>query len=148
MKTFRPFLVLVALVIFLAAPAHAKTDWLDDFEEAQEQAKSEDKLLLVDFTGSDWCSWCIKLDKEVFSKPEFQEYAEENLVLMEADFPRGKKLDEATRRQNEELASKYGVEGFPTLLVFSSEGKKLGELGYLPGGPAAFIAEIEKLKGE
>jgi thioredoxin-related protein len=129
-----------------AAPASAKPGWLTDLKEAQEQAKSGKKLLLVDFTGSDWCGWCIKLDREVFSKPEFKAYAEKNLVLLEVDFPKGKEQTPTERKQNQELAMKYDIEGFPTIVVLDDEGKQVGMLGYTPGGPAAFIAELEKIR--
>ncbi|HEY0368963.1 MAG TPA: thioredoxin family protein, partial [Chthoniobacterales bacterium] len=93
MKRFRSVLLLfMALVCVASASASSKPGWLTDLKEAQEQAKSGNKLLLLDFTGSDWCGWCIKLDREVFSKPEFKAYAEKNLVLLELDFPRGREL--------------------------------------------------------
>lgn len=133
-------------MLLAISPADAKPGWLTDFKQAQQQAKSDKKLMLVDFTGSDWCGWCIKLDKEVFAKPEFQEYASKNLVLMEVDFPRGKQLSSTEKAQNEQLAQQYGIQGFPTIIVLNGEGKVVGELGYTPGGPAAFIAELEKLR--
>lgn len=126
--------------------AEGKPGWLTDYKQAQESAKSGKKLLLLDFTGSDWCGWCIKLDKEVFSKPEFKEYASKNLVLMEVDFPRTKQLSATEQSQNEQLAQQHGIQGFPTIVVLNSDGKKVGEIGYTPGGPSAFIAELEKLR--
>ena len=102
--------------------------------------------MLMDFTGSDWCGWCIKLKKEVFSKPEFAEYASKNLVLMEVDFPRAKQLSASVKEQNENLAQHFNVQGFPTIVVLNADGKKVGELGYMEGGPTAFIAELEKLR--
>ena len=110
----------------------------------------------MDFTGSDWCGWCIKLQKEVFSQPEFKEYASKNLVLVEVDFPRSKKIADDLKAQNESLAQHFQVQGFPTIIVLDSEGKSLGELSYdaaIPAGsrraeatPAAFIASLEKLR--
>src|SRR5438552_8664875 len=91
--------------------------WTTDYKKAQEQAKASHKLLLVDFTGSDWCGWCIRLNAEVFSKPEFQNYATKNLVLVEVDFPRGKSQSTEVRKQNQELAEQYQVQGFPTIIV-------------------------------
>jgi protein disulfide-isomerase len=124
----------------------AKPGWLTSYEQAQKEAQANHKLLLMDFTGSDWCGWCIMLDKEIFSKPEFKEYANKNLVLLELDFPRGKKMPAEITAQNERLLMKYGVQGFPTVVVFDSEGKPLGALGYQAGGPQAFIAQLEKLR--
>jgi protein disulfide-isomerase len=124
----------------------AKAGWLTSYDQAQKEAQSKKKLLLMDFTGSDWCGWCIMLDKEVFSKPEFQEYASKNLVLLELDFPQRKKMPPETAAQNERLALKFGITGFPTVVVFDSNGKPLGALGYQQGGPQAFIAQLEKLR--
>ncbi len=147
MKIFRSFFVATALLVFATAGAvEAKPGWLTNFKAAQEEAKAKNKLLLIDFTGSDWCGWCIKLDREVFSKPEFKQYAEKNLVLLEVDFPKGKKLKEADRLHNEQLAMKYNIEGFPTIIVLNANGEKVGELSYIPGGPSAFIAELDKLR--
>jgi protein disulfide-isomerase len=136
----------LALPLLLPLSAKAELSWLTDYKQAQQQAKENNKLLLLDFTGSDWCGWCVVLKREVFSRPQFKDYADKNLVLMEVDFPRKKVQANAVRMQNEELAQKYGIEGFPTIVVLNGEGKKVGELGYMPGGPEAFIAELEKLR--
>jgi thioredoxin-related protein len=146
----------VFAALALAGFAHAEPDWLTDFDQAQQKAKSDNKLLLVDFTGSDWCGWCIKLHREVFSKPEFSEYAKKNLVLVEVDFPRAKQIDRAVLRKNMELAEKFRVEAFPTIVVLNGEGKIIGSLSYDSGippdsdkplaTPAAFIASVEKLR--
>jgi len=102
----------------------------------------------MDFTGSDWCPWCIKLTKEVFSQPEFADYAKKNLVLVEVDFPRKKKLSAEQKKANDALQQKYRIDGYPTIIVLNGEGKKIGELSYMPGGPKAFLAELEKVKGK
>lgn len=123
----------------------AKTGWLINYEEAEQKARADHKLLLLDFTGSDWCGWCMKIDKEIFSKPAFKEYAAKNLVLLEIDFPMKRQIPDAIKSQNNKLAEKYNIQGFPTIIVLNGEGKKVGELGYAEGGPAAFIAELEKI---
>ncbi len=123
-----------------------ETLWLTDYEEAQKRAKESNRLLLVDFTGSDWCGWCIKLDREVFSQPAFQEYATKNLVLMQVDFPKGKPQTAEQKAQNQQLAMRHRIQGFPTIIVLNAEGRKIAELGYIPGGAAAFIAELDKLR--
>ena len=142
--SFAPSPVLILLA--LAASAFAK-DWEDNFQKGIEKAKTEKKIALVDFTGSDWCSWCMKLDKEVFSQAKFKEYAKQNLILIEVDFPRLKPLSRPKQKKNDELAQQYEVTGYPSVIVLDADGKKLGKLGYMPGGPEAFIAAIEKLKG-
>ena len=147
-KQLRSITLAAAAVLTLAASAfaEAKPGWLTDIKQAREQAKTARKLILVDFTGSDWCGWCIKLDREVFSKPEFKEYADKNLVLLEVDFPKRKELTAVQKAHNIELAEEYGVQGFPTIIVLNGDGKKVGELGYMPGGPSAFLAELDKLR--
>jgi len=130
----------------LATASAAELPWMTDLPKAQAQAKTDKKLVMLDFTGSDWCGWCIKLNKEVFSTPEFAEYAKKNLVLVEVDFPRAKKQSTEQKKANEGLQQKYKIEGYPTIIVLNSEGKQVGQLGYMPGGPKAFIAELDKLK--
>ena len=119
-------------------------EWLTDLPQAQAKAKKENKFVFLDFTGSDWCVWCIRLQKEVFSKPEFVEYAKKNLVLVEVDFPQRKKLSPSQARANNALKDKYDVPGFPTLVILDANGKLGGTMGYVPGGPKAFLAELEK----
>ena len=126
--------------------ALAKPGWTEDYDKALAQAKTEKKLVLLDFTGSDWCGWCIKLDKEVFSKPEFKDYAKQNLVLVELDFPQQKQQTKKIKEQNGKLQGEYKIRGYPTVIVLNGEGKKVGELGYMEGGPKAFTAELDKLK--
>jgi thioredoxin-related protein len=123
-----------------------KPGWLTSYAQAQKEAQSQHKLLLMDFTGSDWCGWCILLDKEIFSKPEFKDYASKNLVLLELDFPRRKQMPPELAEQNERLAIQYQIQGFPTVLVLDGSGKAIGALGYTSGGPEAFIAQLEKLR--
>ncbi len=130
---------------FVIATAQAGDDWLTDFDKAKAQAKELNRPILVDFSGSDWCGWCIKLDKEVFSKQEFKDYAKENLVLLLLDFPRKKALPEAEKKANDGLSTKYKVRGFPTVLLLDAEGKELARTGYMPGGPQAYIKHLKDL---
>ena len=124
----------------------SKPGWGTDYEQGQQEAKASKKLVLLDFTGSDWCGWCIMLDREIFSQPQFKEYASKNLVLVEVDFPKMKPMSEAMRTQNVGLAQRYRVQAFPTIIVLNGDGQVVGELGYMQGGPDAFIAVLEKLR--
>ena len=137
-----------ALLATAALSFSADAEWMTDFEAAKAKAKAEKKVLLLDFTGSDWCGWCIKLDKEVFSTSEFKSYAKDNLVLVEVDFPHNKRQTKKLQEQNEKLQTEHKVQGYPTIIVLNAEGKKVGQLGYQQGGPKAFIAELDKLKGK
>ena len=136
---------LLAAAALLRASA-AELEWMTDLPKAQAKAKEEKKMVMLDFTGSDWCGWCIKLHKEVFSTPEFAEYAKNNLVLVEVDFPTKKKQSTELKKANAELQRKYKIDGYPTIIVLNAEGKTIGELGYMAGGPKAFIAELNKVK--
>lgn len=140
-------LALCLLVCFAVAQLKASAlPWRTDLPKAQSEAKAENKLVMMDFTGSDWCVWCKKLEQEVFSTPEFADYAKKNLVLMEVDFPQKKKQSAELKKANDALQKKYKIEGYPTIIVLNGDGKKVGELGYMRGGPKAFIAELEKLR--
>ena len=137
---------LIAVVSALALYSASAGEWLTDAPKAQAQAKKENKLVLLDFTGSDWCGWCIKLHNEVFDLKEFKDYADKNLVLVEVDFPTKKKLSPEQVKANNALQEKYKIKGYPTIIVLDGDGKKVGELPYVKGGPKAFIAELDKLK--
>ncbi len=142
----KPILFLWLGCWVVSSLAGAQLDWMTDAKQALTKAKSEQKLVLLNFTGSDWCPWCIRLDKEVFSTPEFAAYANTNLVLVLVDFPRKKQLAKEQQQANRALAAKYGIKGYPTLVILDSAGNRLGDLGYKPGGPSWFIAELEKLR--
>ena len=121
--------------------------WAADLPTALGQAKAANKIVLLDFTGSDWCVWCMKFDVEVLSKPEFAAYARTNLELVLVDFPKTKNQSGALKKNNDELQTKFKVDGFPTYVALNADGKEIGrQVGYLSGGPQAFIAELEKFR--
>jgi protein disulfide-isomerase len=119
-------------------------NWHINLEKAVEIAKAEDKKILVNFTGSDWCVWCIRLNNEVFSQDEFAQYADENLVLVKLDFPRSFELPEQEQRYNYSVASKFEIRGFPTILLMDSSGKLVRQTGYVQGGAENYIKHIEQ----
>lgn len=120
-----------------------KLNWNGNLEKAVEQAKKENKTVLVNFTGSDWCIWCKRLGAEVFQQKEFEEYAKESLVLVMLDFPKDIEQTEATKAYNNNLAQKYGIEGFPTILIIDSQGKLVAQTGYQPGGAVKYVEHIK-----
>ena len=122
-------------------------NWTTDLGKAIELAKKEHKAILVNFTGSDWCQWCFKLSAEVFSKDEFKEYANNNLILVKIDFPQKIQQSNQTKMYNQSLAQRFGVQGFPTIIIFNSEGKPLAKTGYQPGGPVNYINQIKEILG-
>ena len=137
-------ILLVPFALTLSVRA-AENGWLTDYDAAAKKAASEKKPMLLDFTGSDWCGWCMRLDKEVFSQPAFVSYAKKNLILVKVDFPRSKPQSATEKKQNERLAAKYKIEGYPAIVVLDEQGRQLGELGYEKGGAKPWIAGLEKI---
>ena len=140
---------LLIIGLLTAAAAAPAAEWRQGAEDATltaafNQARRENKITMLYFTGSDWCSWCVKLNDEVFSKSEFETYARDRLILVKLDFPKRAKQSDALKKANQALASKMGVTGFPTVFFFNSDGKQIGRSGYQPGGPAAFIKNVSQ----
>lgn len=148
MKLFSKLTFMAALTTLLTFNAAAKTPegWTDNYAEALKQAAAEEKNLLIDFTGSDWCGWCVKLSKEVFDVPGFNEKAAEKFVLVYIDFPRDKShQSEEVQKQNAELAQKFQIRGYPTILIVDPEQNVLAQTGYKPGGPEAYLTHLDEL---
>ncbi|WP_372370096.1 thioredoxin family protein [Candidatus Uabimicrobium sp. HlEnr_7] len=122
--------------------------WLTDLDKGKEQAKKQNKLILVDFTGSDWCHWCVRLDKEVFEHKEFKEYAKNNLVLVMLDFPAKKKLPAAVKEKNNKAKKKYAIRGYPTILLLDHTGKEVARTGYKKGGPKNYVKHLTSILEE
>jgi len=146
-----PFLRAIQAVMPKSTPSQARPGasgeqaWLEDFAKAKAVAAQLNRPMLLDFTGSDWCGWCIKLHQEVFSQPKFKDYAGKNLVLVKVDFPQRKAQSESLKQQNQTLAQQYGIQGFPTLVVLDPAGQYKGAMGYVPGGPGAFLTELRSI---
>ncbi len=126
-------------------PAMEKVEsvWLEDYDEAMALAKKENKKVLINFSGSDWCGWCIKLDDEVFSRRGFAEFAKDNLVLLKLDFPRKTMVPPEIMAEREKYLKKYGVQGFPTILITDSEGNVTQKTGYRQGGPKKYVDHLK-----
>jgi protein disulfide-isomerase len=141
----RVFLLAVFVLVAGCYEAVA-ADWQTDYGKALGMAKAQNKRVLLDFTGSDWCPPCMALRKQVFSSAEFRSYAEKNLILVEVDYPQRKKQSAELKAHNEKLAAQYGIEekGFPTVVILDPAGKVLREFTGYEGEPAAeIIAWIE-----
>jgi thioredoxin-related protein len=134
------------LLALLMAPlaAFGAEGWLTDFEAAKKQAAAEKKDILVDFTGSDWCGWCVKLDKEVFSTEAFK--AQKDFVLVALDFPRRKEVPADQKAKNEALMTRWGVRGFPTIILTNAKGEPYARTGYQPGGPEKYLPHLAELR--
>ena len=137
---------LFALLLASALPLSA-APWLTDSATAYHRARTENKPVLFNFTGSDWCGWCMRLQSEVFSHPEFATFADNNLVLVEVDFPKSKPQTPAQVRANAALASGFNIRGYPTILLVDGQGKLIGRTGYQPGGPKMYVAELQRILG-
>ena len=137
---------LLSLMICTGIASAAGEGWSTDYEAAKKDAAASKKSLLIDFTGSDWCGWCIKLNDEVFKHDTFKNGVKDKFVLLELDYPQDKsKQSAALQKQNEELAKKYVIEGFPTILLADEEGRPFAATGYEPGGPVEYVKHLDGL---
>jgi thioredoxin-related protein len=142
-------LVLSLVICAAAFPALAQSTWMTDLTKARELATKQNKQILLNFTGSDWCGWCKKMKAETLDKPDFVAYATTNLVLVEVDFPNSKPQTAALKRSNAILKEKYVVSGYPTFVLIEPDGKELGrQVGYLKGGSDAFAGKIDNWLGK
>jgi thiol-disulfide isomerase/thioredoxin len=142
-------LVFLFLSFFSKFEAHAGFNWEASYLVALDHAKAEKKLILIDFTGSDWCGWCVKLDKEILSTQEFQNYADKNLILLKVDFPKKASLTPNLAKQNNDLKAQYQIKGFPTLVVLNSNAQEVDRIvgfGPIKNGTQALISRLNKFK--
>jgi protein disulfide-isomerase len=137
---------LLLLVCFLSGArlAPAAPTWLTSVPEAEAEAKKDHKLVLLYFTGSDWCEWCLRMDAEIFAKPEFAKYASNNLALVELDFPNRKPQPVKLKQDNEALRAKFNVEVFPTLIATKPDGAVVWTMAHYPlGGVPELLAQLD-----
>jgi protein disulfide-isomerase len=124
-------------------PRTASSPWPERYDAALAQAKASGRPMLVNFTGSDWCGWCIRLRDEVFDTQAFVTWSQSRVVLLELDFPRSRRLEPEIVAQNESLAQRFSVDGFPTVLLLDAQGVEIARLGYARGGAQAWIDRAE-----
>lgn len=152
MKIHLTLVLLLCLVpLFLraaeqATSAGAKTAlvWSDDLAAVKKLAEESGRPVLLNFTGSDWCGWCHRLESEVFSQPVFQDFATEQLLLVVVDFPRNKVIAPELKRGNQALAARYGVNSYPTLILIDHSGAVMGRSSYTYGGAKTFVRMLKK----
>ena len=136
-------IILLTSLGFTNAPP-IENEWVTDYEEAFIIAKRENKHVLINFTGSDWCGWCKRLNREVFSQAAFQEYAKENLVLLKLDFPRRTPQPQEVKMKNQGYARTFAVRGFPTIIIAAANQKVVLRTGYKKGGPDSYVKHIKR----
>jgi len=144
-RSFSIVLCSVLLLFFTQSAWSTEATWLENIDQAKTAAQKENKTIFINFSGSDWCHWCIKLDKDILSKQEFIDYAEKNLVLLKIDFPKRTRQSKELIAHNEALARKYNVRGFPTVVLLNSQGKQVGVTGYRYGSVADYIDHLQTL---
>lgn len=136
----------LAAVLSTGSAIAAGEAWTSDFEAAKKLAADGKKNLLLEFTGSDWCPPCKRLNQEVFSQEAFETGVKDKLVLVKLDFPRDKsKISEATMAQNDALQKKYSIAGYPTILLADEQGKPFAKTGYRPGGADEYVKHLDEL---
>ncbi len=120
-------------------------EWIENWNDALKYSQELNRPILVNFTGSDWCGWCIKLSSEVFSKKEFQDYAKANLILLKLDFPKSIPQSAELKAQNQSLQSKFKITGYPTIVLVDKDGTEIQRTGYQPGGAVAYVSHLQEL---
>jgi thioredoxin-related protein len=139
------FLALAAALVAVASASAAELVWQTDLAKAQATAKAENKLVLLDFTGSNWCPPCKMMERDIFRAAEFATYAQKNLVLVRADFPKPNELPKAQREANDKLGERFQIKGFPTVILLDATGKELGRnVGYDGQGLQPFLKSLQK----
>ena len=146
-------LLLTSLQLFGQKAAIEDVVWHTDLNKAMELSKKENKPMMLFFTGSDWCGWCVRLQKEVFTQSEFKQWAQDNVILVEVDFPKLTVQPEALKTQNRMLQQQFAVVGYPTCWFVNADklkdGKlnftKLGTKGYEAGGPANWVTKASEI---
>lgn len=142
---YKPALA-ATLACLISAGAFADSDWTTSYDQAVKMSKKTGKPILADFTGSDWCHWCVQLHKEVFDTPQFKKWAAKSVVLLELDYPHRTPQTAEVRRQNMDMLRRFPfVRGYPTILFISPDGKAFGQYGYDQGGPGHWIEFAERL---
>ncbi len=136
---------LLAMMLFGFGIRAEAAGWQTDFAQASKTARQSGKYMLVDFSGSDWCGWCIKLEDEVFSKPQFKNYAKKSLVCVLVDFPQSKYQSNEQKEQNRKLSERFAVEGYPTVIILSPSGKYVATTGYQDGGAVNYVNYLKQL---
>lgn len=140
--------ITLTLIAFLAGAATllaVDDNWLKDLDEAKKVAKEENKHIMLEFTGSDWCPPCIKLKEDVLTTSDFKSFAKENLVLVYLDFPRRKELSAEQTSHNQKAAQKYKIQAFPTVILLDSDGEVVGKtMGYPRGGKSGFMEFLKE----
>lgn len=141
--------ITLLIVLFATAFTNAQElTWHTDMKKASEIATKENKPVMMFFTGSDWCGWCKRLQREVFETQDFKSWAKDNVVLMELDFPRRSNQEESVKAQNYQLQRIFSVRGYPTIFFVNPEEKSngkvnlnnLGSIGYVKGGAQKWLA--------
>ena len=120
-------------------------NWFTNLEDAQKIAQEKNIPIFIHFTGSDWCGWCWKLEEEVYSKPVFQDYVAENMVMVTIDFPREIKQPEEVVAYNRALATRFNIKGFPTVQLLNPDGSAIAQTGFQYGGPEKYIEHLKEL---
>lgn len=142
------FFLYISQPLVAAPVANSKLNWMTNYEEAVNKAKSEKKTLLLFATGSDWCGWCHKLENEVLSTTDFSDAVGDQFVFVLVDFPLKTPLDSAQQAQNKQLQKKFDIKSFPTIILLDDQQQQIGVTGYRPGGPKAYADHLKKMVEE
>lgn len=142
-------LILLPTAALLTAASHSKDShglpWTTNYTQALERSKAEGKPVLLFFTGSDWCTWCTRLETEVFHTASFIDSVKDKYIFVELDFPQNTPISPELKAQNKKLQEKFAIKGYPTVIIVDGQGQKLAQTGYEAGGGKFYANHIDKL---
>lgn len=145
-KRFLSILTILSCALLLnTAPLQADDSWMKSFKEAKAKAKKEGKMVLIEFTGSDWCPPCKALAKHVMASAEFKAWAKKHVVLVYCDFPRRKKISKKQAKHNQTLQKKFKVRGYPTVIITDADGNEAGRKVGGTKDAAGYIQALTKI---
>ena len=149
------YLIFVLPMLFLTAISHGQNDykahqdgWMVNLDEAYQESQKTGKPIMANFTGSDWCGWCKKLSASVFNKPAFKEWAAENVVLLELDYPRRFQVPADIKKQNADLQQAFKVRGFPTVWVFDLAKDETERFSINAFGKTGYKASVQEFTSD
>jgi len=145
MTTLLSFLFLSTALQAAVEKSSSPLNWVTSYEEAVNQSKSTSKPIILFFTGSDWCGWCHKLEREALDTADFAQAAGDKFIFVKLDFPMNSQLPSNLTAQNKQLQKKYDVRGFPTIIILDSQERQIGTTGYRSGGGAQYAQHLFKI---
>lgn len=146
MKKFTMLTIFLFSLMMSTFATGAELSWQTNFAQASQQAQSSGKPIVMLFTGTDWCYWCKRLERDILQNPEFVNAVNDKFIFVFLDFPRGSPQNPTLSAQNEQLANKFNVNSFPTIIILDSKGQFLSKPTYDRENPRSLADQLLRLR--